>query len=866
MFRRLAESFSDHSDYITKEQTYYEARPNMIPSATSGLTGFDNAIRTATTYNSRNYQEYPVDQPNQIFMQPQSPALATAAAQCASGSIDELIAAKNPNALIGCGWIYTPNRNSPYPTVSRGALGTREEPSDAFDKPDYKKWFFDLEEAKRQVLLDKCNSLKTCSDLDSAVYSGVCGFCADTNQGIPIDANGAPLYNSVRGSCNTTSIITSKGSCPVPVTNGPRAIVDRTCEPVNGRLTQACMHNQVITAGCSEKGALANALAGSREDMQRLADSYSAKLYNRVANPPLQTKLFTDGNTTVTAVLQEARQLVANTSQGTNTGLGAAARDLCLQKGAINGYDACTELTDSSTGPFDISCLQRLFLQLGGSQRGRLYPTEANLHYYNQKGTLGAIKQEWSQKLSSMKGSDSFVDYQTQTAALQDMLGIVSEQMISRAPYKQGVEVFWFVPGVMKPGAVNGFLKRTIETNLVRINDGPSYVYQLGTHGYAAMLQLTDLRVPTDFSAFMQIRVDDGGWVAVNQPVTIDETAMTQIGYTVDKPGFLENMGLQGPTTYRSSVCTPFHASTPNIMKLYHQDVGGGGAAFQFDMVACAGSPASDPMYLSLTCEPRAPFLRYEVSGRSRFEELRHPGLFSGFTLVTGLDLHTRTDEQASVPGKKSFARVNTANSIINIKNVAYQSWITMTVAVRFQTMPVKESIIELACGKEGAYCNLIAVPINGSTAGIVIEHNVTGKGVQTMNTVYALTLNTWYLFRIDNMGTGFVIHCDSVADLVRTKGASRSSITLSGPKQLWGINGTWAPTPGQAYEVCNVLFGTNGVRGTWAGMYATGSFTFDVAWVHFFDGITNDNDIYRECICDWVYTQFPTAYDTYST
>jgi len=903
MFRRLAETFvtdpngsigsngsnksnegfSPHSDYVAEQQSYYAARPNIIPSATSGLKGFDKAIQTATTYTGgRAYQDYAVDQPNQIFMQPQPASLSARAAHCASGSIDDLIAEKNPNERVGCGWIYTPNRKSPYPTVSRGALGTREGPSAAFDTPDHKKWFFNLENAKREILLDKCNSLKSCADVESAPYNGVCGFCADTNQGIPIDAKGVPLYDGVRGGCSSGSIMTNKGACPVPQVDGPRAIVDRTCEPVNGRLSQACMHQQVISAGCNEKGALATALAGSREDMQRVADSYSVKLYNRVAAPPLQTQLFTDGNATVNTVLQEARQLAANTSRDVNTALGAAARDLCLQRGAINGYDACMELTDASTGPFDLRCLQRIFLQLGGTQRATLYPTDANLATYNNQGTLGAIKQRWMQRLAAAKGgdhftdyrsktasnavTDHFVDYETQKAALQDMLGIVPEEMITRAPYKQGVEVFWFIPGVMQPGVVNGFLKRTVETKMVQYADGPSYSNQLGTRGYAAMLQLTDLRAPTDFSTRMQIRVDDGGWAAVNHPVTIDESAMKQIGYTVDSPGFLENMGLQGPTSYAAQSCTPFHASTPNIMKLYHQDAGGGWAAFQFGMTACAGTPATDPMYLSLTCEPRAPFLRFEVSGRSRFEELRNPGLFGQFVKLTGLDIHSRTDEQQTVPGKKSFVRVNNANSMINLENIAYQSWVTMTVAVRFQSMPVKESILNLASGRVGSYYNVIAYPINGSTAGISIEHNVTGRGTQTQSTTYGLALNVWYLIRIDNTGTGFTIHCDAVDDLIRSKGSSRSSIALTSSKPLWGVNGTWKATPGQSYEVCNVMLGTNGVRGSWAAMYASGACTYDVAWVHFFDGLTNDNDIYRECKCDWVYTQFPSAYDTYSS
>jgi len=379
------------------------------------------------------------------------------------------------------------------------------------------------------------------------------------------------------------------------------------------------------------------------------------------------------------------------------------------------------------------------------------------------------------------------------------------------------------------------------------------------------MLQLTDLRAPTDFTAQMQVRVDDGFWISVNQPAAIDESAMNQVFTTVDRPGFFENLGMQGPTTYRSGSCTPFNSATPNIMKLYHQDAGGGWAAFQFTMFGCAGTPAMDSMYLSLTCEPRAPFLRYEVSGRSRFEELRNPGLFGQFLELTSLDMHTRTDEQQSVPGKKSFTRLNVSNSMINMKNIAYQSWKTMTAAIRFQSMAVKESIINLACGPVGSwYCNLIVLPVNGGMMEVRIEYRITGNQIQTATTAWRLAVNEWYLFRIDNIGTGFVIYCDWIPSLIRDKRPSGSSVVINGSRQLWDANATWNPAPGQVYESCNIMFGTANYKG-WSSMYGSGACTYDLAWVHFFDNVTNDNDIYRDVMNDWIFTQFVSDNGTYS-
>jgi hypothetical protein len=462
-----------------------------------------------------------------------------------------------------------------------------------------------------------------------------------------------------------------------------------------------------------------------------------------------------------------------------------------------------------------------------------------------------------------MKGRDGFVDYPEQSDALQKMVGIKPEDMITRAPYEQGVEVFWFVPAAGVPNKVNGFLRRTIERRIVQFQPGPSSVPQIGGGGYGCMLQLTDLRTPSDFSAKFDVTVDDGFWIAVNQPTTIDEIAMAQPGRTIDKPGLFENLGLQAPTRYVSNVCTPFHSTTPNIMKLYHEDAGGGWSSFTFNVSACAGTPVLDAQYLSLTCEKRAPFLSFEVSSRGRWEEIRNPGLFSQFTPLVGIDYHTRTDEKANIPGKKSFVRLNAANSLIDLHNIAFQSWKNMTIAMRFQTMPVKESIINLACGPVGSwFFNVIATPESGDIAKIHIEYRL-GSTPKRIQTPFAIRLGLWHIFRIKNHGNGFSLYCDTVSDLIASKGARNSVITVTENTQLWGVNGTWNPAPGQAYEVADIMLGTNGYRG-WSAMYASGSFSYDVAWVHFFDKEVTDDDMFRDAKADWVYTQFPSAYDTY--
>ena len=859
MFRRLAEGFSEETDFINSQQQLFNVLPSIVPSATSGLPGLDNALRTVAERDSSRYQEQSIDTPNQIARPFVSPSLKKQAAACATGSIDELLRAKDPNNPTGCGWLYTPpGPNSPYPILSRGALGSTDGPNAAFDPPSHKKWFFDLQEAKRQSLIDKCKALKACTDVDSAVFNGVCGFCTDNNQGVPVDTVGKVLYD---GTCS--NVITEKGRCPPPQIDGPP--VNRICEPVNGRLSMDCLHQTVKDGGCSGGGALAIALQGGVRSVDSLINSNSVQLYNRTANPPLNMQLFKDGNTTVIKVLQEVKQLAKNAATELETsGIGAAARDLCLKRGTINKYNPCLELTDTSTPPFDMKCLQELFLKAGGTKRGAIYPSAVTMPNYNSMNTLGAVKQYWAGLLTKMKGRDGFVDYPEQSKALQEMVGIKPEDMIERAPYEQGVEVFWFVPQVMNPSKVNGFLRRTIERRIVQFQPGQSIVPQIGGGAYGCMLQLTDLRTPSDFSAKFDVTVDDGFWVAVNQPMNIDEIAMSQPYSTIDKPGLFENLGLQGPTRYVSSACTPFRSITPNIMKLYHEDAGGGWAAFTFNINACAGTPVLDAQYLSLTCEKRAPFLSFEVSSRGRWEEIRNPGLFAQFTNYN-VDIRTRTDEQTSVPGKKSFARVNSANSIINMNNIAFQSWKNISIAIRFHTSPVKESVINIICGSNWSFFNVVAIHESEDISKIQIQYRYANGPIQYVTTRFAIRQGVWYMFRIKNHGTGFSLYCDTISDLITSKGASNLVSTVTDNTQLWGVNGTRNPAPGQPYEWASIIIGTQGIKIPWLDLFnGTSQFLYDVAWVHFFDNEVTDDDMFRDASANWKYTQFPKAYDTY--
>jgi len=874
MFRRLAEGFkSPHPDFIASQQKIFNTDDNRIPSDTSGLLGFGDAIKTPTIYNkiytsdsteySKKYQPHAVEYPDDIFKQPQNDKLTQMSQHCASSTFEDLYAEKQANpGSIGCGWLYTPPvNNSSIPVRDVGALGTSKGPFGAFNPPSHTNWFFNLDHAQQRRLLDRCKALKTCANVGKPEFKD-CGFCTSKNQGVPINRNGQSKYPlTPLGSCSDT-IITDPGSCP-PIQRESLIRQHDVCDPINGRLEKECLRQQVIKAGCTDNGALAIALSGSQPFSRTLLETVN--LHNRFTPNPLNINLFSTGAITVENALAEARKIVGNSQQPENTGLGMAARDLCYRRGAADAYDECNEMTDASKPPYTIKCLQQFFLKMGGNATARLYPRDSNITNYNTRfGTLGDIKQYWKTKFVHATGKDTFIDYDTQSNALQDMHGIKPEDQIKRAPYVQGIEIFWFLPtvGPSNPLGISGFLKRTIHTDINNINQGSSTIPQLSGLGYGAMLQLTDVRTSDDFSTRFSVTVDDGFTIIVNHPAIKDEEAMSIAFRTVDAPGHFQNLGLQGPTLYTSGALTTFRGKMPNIMRLYHEDAGGGWTSFLFN-----STPKIESNAFSLTCERRAPFLAYEVStprGNTtrppRFEELRNPGIFSKFYGMNGglinLDYHTRTDEINAVPGKKSFIRLNSANSRIDLPSIAFQSWTTITFPLRFISMPIKETLL---CLKTGPYYyNLIAYPINGYTSKIFIECNV-GNGFKSYDTGYRLDLNIWYLFRINNLGTGFSIQCASIDYWISNKGNIGGLNIDKGSNKIWQTNGLWAT--GQA---CTIMFGTSGFMG-WPSYYSSGAFQYDLAWLHFFDGEVNSDDMYREAKADWIYTQYPNSFDNYN-
>ena len=865
MFRMLAETFQDHPQYVNKQNTYFDALPNMILSQTSGLKGFDTAIQSLDSRGG-NYQRPPIKNPDNIFIQDTSPNLNNMSKQCASSSLDELISIKNPNATIGCGWLYTPpNQNSPYPVVSQGFIGNPNGPLKGFNPPNHKQYFFDLQLAKKQILLDKCKALRSCSSVDDEVYKGTCGYCTDTNQGIPVDTGGRALYsdNSL-GTCNTASIVTTSSKCPPPaamaaIGSGPEPIIDRTCEPINGRLTAACLYNQVISAGCSDKGTLATALANPSSPsnyINSITSGDTVKIYNRVANPPLNLDIFAQGLTTVESILKETRQLVGNTKESPTSALGSSARELCLQAGSIAAYDFCNDLQDSAVAPFDMTCLQKLFRKMGGQPTGTVYPSASTMALYNSMTTIGNVKQYINRLIEDMNSGD----YATQKTAVQQFLGISLQKLITRVPYRQGVEVIWFQAMPGKSNGVSGILRRTIEKNIIQSGSGPLPKYINPTSApYVAsgMIQIYDVRSNMNFSTKYKVNVNSGFFIATNQPANIAKKAFGSSA--ADQNGLIANFNVNGYNTYISENCSNYFSGTPNITKLlYLNSSGGNNNIFQLTNTACKDPiPNLIPAYYSLTLDVKAPYLNFEVSpDGNTFDDTRNPGMFTNLIVQNGSpEFHNRSEERNNVPGRKGFVRISNKTSWIRLQNIAYQAWGSVTFAFRLQSMPVKDTLFSFWTFNKS--CVLYLVP-SGSSAQMRIRTDMTMNNVVSDTaTNFNISIGKWYFLQLVQNGTGFDIKCDMIENIVKNNNYTTSPTIVRGisPITTNVNNGLISPVGWSSVSIAEWLTGLPGYAQT---------LIFDLAWVHFYDHY--DPDFVKDCKVAWEFTQYPDSPNTYRT
>uniref|UniRef100_A0A6C0KQZ1 Uncharacterized protein n=1 Tax=viral metagenome TaxID=1070528 RepID=A0A6C0KQZ1_9ZZZZ len=716
---------------------------------------------------------------------------------------------------------FIPTTTSPLVHLSTPIEHKQEsiqhDPESAVDPtdPDYKQWFFDIQRAKQQKIMDRCKELQAFQDIDLLNPAP-----QKETMGVSLDNVGKQLYSDPI----TLSKDNRMQKPPLP----KHTIVERTYDPLSS----------------SQPSVVTLSLLGSSTSQPVMDQEYhmSAKLYHRVVHPPLHMDIFQKGDAAKHMILEPSPPASDTTSASHVQSIPERIRDPSVKPEKEKEFDFCSDLPDTTLPPFDKTCLQKLFRSMGGLPAGKAYPEEDTMIHYNTMSHLGAVKQYIHTFLQNKRSSD----LRLQLEAVLALYGMTPDSLVKRIPYQQGVEVFWFIPGSHH---MDGFVRRTIERDLIQFqHPTPS--------GPFAMVQLTDIRIEHDIEMKWRVDTKDRFLISVNQPVDGDKYIFESL--QEDKKGLFGDF-TQTSLSYSSHVPTRFRALLPNIMKVYQMDSKGTDHLFSIHSLSSDPSDSSHaPIFptssYSLTCEQYAPFLAYEVdTATMEFQELRNPILFGQFMGRIGMEYHVRTEETMNVPGKKGFVRMNSARSCIHLPNIAYSAWKTYSMAIRLQSMPIKETILHFKKGD--TFYNVIATPTNGSRAKLHIEHNL-DKKQEIVPTNCTIALNEWYIIIIDTVENGFGLSCDSIFHIKQTQGQLPTLYTQS-QKERHATDATDATNAMDATETCQILVGTNGYT-SWPSIYSTVSFFYDIAWIHFFDYDVTSKEMHREAKANWLYTSFP--------
>jgi hypothetical protein len=797
MFRRLAQLTSDNRTpegfSVDRIQGQYNAQqsmrynnilPNAIPTASAfpAPQAVGAAVATADPYLDRMIGRTEADR---LFLPNTIPDnLVQQNTICAQSTIDQLISSQDPSRPIRCGWVYTPpTAGSPFPQVSAGVLGTGNGPFSFFAPASYQKWYWDLGAAKKQMLVDRCKTLKNCTDVANDPYAGSCGYCSDIGQGIPIDSNGVALYtdNSLTN-CSPGSIIGTASACPAPGSGaGPGAAPQvGVCTPDgSGRLGVTCLESLIETGGCSDAGALAVALSSGATPGDYMAGARqlnSMTIYNQRAAAPFNINMYSQGQTTVAAALQEVRNL-ASTAKVSPAGsaLNFAARDLCLQKGIIDQFDFCTELSPNTPPPYDVSCLQKAFLAAGGQPAGSQWPTATNLSYYNSFGSWQAVLSYFNSLAQQARGlviegfngitdivGQTRTNYQTQATALMALRGITPDQLTNRAPYYPGVEVIWMNS---QTGII---LNCTIENGFPVLNGAIGDVLpQSGLDQFNMMYAITDIRMSQDTQLKFQVFVDDGFVLAKNNLFRNG----SNLNYSADEDGLFAANFVQGGTLYQANNCWSMNGTQANIVKLFYNDAGGS-HALNIQVAGCNGGSYSPVPGVSLTRELSAPFIAFENLVTGGFADIRiYECLNFAIYGNSFNNLIVMTDGASALqsPNGRGWTRMNSGASNLVLRNLAWNAWSAFSFVFRINTMPVNDFLFSMGSG--GASVAVFLSPINGGTAVVNYYSTLGGSNPSTgVRTGIQLSQNIWYYCLVMKDTAGTMLTC-SFMDLTSVQG-----------------------------------------------------------------------------------------------
>jgi len=854
MFRRLAamEGFIADSDipqskYLDSQSAFYGR--DIIPTTAPVSQNIGQALGTV------NPMIGTVVSPNVQFVDIEKNPTERDERVCQISSLDDLLRTQNLSERIRCGWAYSPPAaGKSTPVFSQGALGTVRGPIRPPNKGVYQTWFWNLEDAKKQMLIDRCKALKDCKDVGSERFAG-CGYCPTLGQGIPIDSTGRALYSDSQLTTCAKDVILTAGGCPtaLPPASGTVAGGGDICTPIGGRMPYGCLRSIITKNGCEDSGAMVLALHDSARSgmkyVEQVGKLQSMDIYNKIAEVPMKLDSFQQGTEASLAAMATEIKGLANiaTSKPAKSKLGAAARDLCVRKGAMSEFDFCSELLDTTMPPFSLDCLQKEFLKAGGQPAGTMYPTDGNkVSFYDTFSNWKGVRGYMQGLVAKSKGVEGFQNmymqtrdnYSQQAIALKELRGITPDQLANRAPIYQGVEVFWF------NGVTGILLNNTVESYFPKFEGEVGPIPQTrGLPDRAMFVALTDVRIKRNSAVQFQITTDDGFNISLNKNINGS--------VFVDDPGYFGRNYLQGTTTHVNTACWNLTNTQPNVIHAFWNDAGGGAHSFKLLSRTCNTGSFEQLQGLTITRDINGPFLMFEgTSGiyAGGWGDLRMTDFFNfdGWgNRSASFQIFSDTDSKLRTPGKNGFIRIK-PNGYLHLNNVSPAAWTTMTFVFRLNEKPTRNSLFEIGTYHSAGWMRFLKVYMTNKGGSIQINyaHNMDDRGKEDVANGCELESGKWYMCYVRQNGgpvtsTNWTIGFIPLDAAISKGTSSEMTFTVSRPS-------TSGPINENANPIGYVIMGANAPYNT---------IEYDIAWWHIFNRALNSDDFQRDAKNDWLIT-----------
>jgi len=638
-----------------------------------------------------------------------------------------LTESQNPTSAVRCGWVY----DSTNPNNGQGKLGRRSGP----EKPitNGGTWMWNLKDAKKRYHTAICNGAKSCEDLQVYPYSGRCGWCTTSGKAVPITSQGRAAYSDT---CSSSSLVGS-GNCPAPT-----PLTEGWTSLPNGNLKRSLLISKAQQAGCSDDGTLIKALQSGSDTnyLSALTHTQPYSIYQNRAIIKLDEAALKKGAITQATALTEFNRLHDQANSSNNdVGLRYAARDLCLKSGVMDTYDFCSELLDSTRGPYDLGCLQKKFLSIGGQKSGSLYPSPATLSGWNAYPTWGKVVAAM-QGLKTQTGVEGFTAQET---AMDQFYGPTPVKHISRNN-NPGVEIFWFThePDVTSPTV---FLGRRIRATIPFINQAND-IRGVTNRDRVSMVFFTDIKSSSP-SMLVRVTSDDGFAIELNR--SLNYLKNYKNGLRVNNEKSLVALDYFPPTTFTLKTPWEITANGPNVLNGYWFQWHGQ-LYFKLECQNQKNEPWSElpATSLMMTQNPFAAMIDFKVH--------KEPHLF-------GADFNFADSRMGSLKmkwnsvGTPSWNYPNRMPAHVNFKQNTYMqltsgfkmySFMTMLITVKFNSMPNNSVNMEEYISMPGQL-GKIALQVTGTGTfgkGTLNLYTATGGLNAASVTVSSLTQDVYYL------------------------------------------------------------------------------------------------------------------------